>query len=611
VVFGRLKSGYTVESARASLQPLFRQFLEHDARDPEIARASPFDRERFLKRDVLVERAAHGFSETRQGYSTARVVLMGMAGLILLIACSNVASLLIPRALARQREMAVRLSIGASRATLVGQLLVESLLLSLAGAALGLILSVAATRGLLSMLPATGALLLLHAEPDLRVLLFSVGVTVLTGLSFGLLPALQATKLDLCTALKDSAATTGSRRSVTLRKCLVTAQVALSFLLLVGAGLFARTLVNLKYIDTGLKDIGNLVTFQLDPAKSDYKVPQVHQFYREVLAQIQATPGVTAAAYTWVPLLQGWAPTWHMRVEGHLAQDGEDMEVASNIVSPGYWRAMGVALIEGREFDDRDRFEPTELQKPPTVAIVNRSFARRFFGTQSAVGRHVGIGDRARELGIQIVGVVEDSVHASPRTGLKPQVFFSFLQANAPVAATFYVRTGTESSALFPALRGVVARLDSTLPIYDMKTLERQLDDTLSAERLIASLAVLFAALATVMAALGLYGVMAFSVAHRTKEIGLRAALGASPGSVLWLVMRDVFSLLGVGVLIGGPCAFLLSGYVASQLFGVTPTDVGTAAAAGATLAFVAVVAGMLPARLATTIDPAAALRHD
>jgi predicted permease len=611
-LFGRLKPGQTVESARASLQLLFRQFLDEDAKDPAVVRASPFDRAEFLKRTVLVERAANGYSEMRQQYSRSLMVLMGMAGLILLIACSNVASLLVARALARQREMAVRLSIGASRGTLIGQLLVESLLLSLAGAAVGLMVSVAATRALLSMLPATDALLLLHSEPDVRVLLFSIGVSVLTGLLFGLLPALQATKLDLCTALKASpAGGTGSRRSVTLRKALVAAQVAISFLLLIGAGLFARTLINLRNIESGLQDIEHLVTFQLDPAKSGYSIPRLRRFYSELQAGIEATPGVNGVAYTWVPLLQGWAPSWNMRVEGHVAQDGESMEVANNIVSPGYWRVMGVPILEGREFDDRDRFEFTELEKLPTVAVVNRAFARRFFGTETAVGRRFGVGDRKHELGVQIVGVVADALHAGPRTGVQPQVFFSFLQTTFPVTATFYVRTGTEPKALVAALRRAVANLDSTMPIYGMKTLERQLDDTLSAERLSASLAVIFAALATVMAALGLYGVMAFAVAHRTKEIGLRTALGASPGSVLWLVMREVFQLLGIGMLVGIPCAVLLSHYVASQLFGVTPTDVRTAAAAGATLIAVAVTAGLFPARRARTIDPVVALRHE
>jgi predicted permease len=610
-LFGRLKPGFTMDSARASLQTLFQQFLQEEAKAPEISRASPFDRGQFLRRTVVMERAANGYSDMRERYSTPLTVLMGMAGLILLIACSNVAGLLIARALARQREMAVRLSIGASRATLVGQLMVESLLLSFAGAALGLMLSFGATRVLLGMLPETGALLLLHAEPDGRVLLFSIGISVATGLIFGLLPALQATQLDLCTALKASGGSTGSRRSVTLRKTLVVAQVAVSFLLLVGAGLFTKSLVNLKHIDTGMLDIGHLVTFQLDPAKGGYGVPQIRKFYGELQAQLQAAPGVSGVAYTWVPLLQGWTPSWHTQVEGHVAKDGEDREVSNNVVSPGYWQAMGIAIVEGRELDERDAFAPTEIGKAPTVAMVSRSFARRFFGTQSAVGKRFGVGEHARELGVRIVGVVEDSLHAGPRAGVQPEISFSFLQANFPVSATFYVRTGTDPSALFPTVRRIVAKLDPAMPIYEMKTLQRQLDDTLSAERLIAALALIFAALATGMAAVGVYGVMAFSVAQRTKEIGLRSALGASPGSVLWLVMREVLRLLIIGMLVGVPCAFLLSRYVASQLFGVAPSDAWTAVCAGTMLASIAIAAGLLPARRASTISPLVALRTE
>ena len=259
---------------------------------------------------------------------------------------------------------------------------------------------------------------------------------------------------------------------------------------------------------------------------------------------------------------------------------------------------MGVPIVEGREFDERDRFAFTELEKSPTVAVVNRAFARRFFGTETAVGRHFGVGDRKHELGVEIVGVVEDALHAGPRTGIEPQVFFSFLQTNFPVDGDL-LRTDRDRAQGDRPGRFAARWRTSTrrCPIYAMKTMERQLDDTLSAERLIASLAVAFAALATVMAALGLYGVMAFAVARRTKEIGLRTALGASPGSVLWLVMREVFRLLGAGMLIGVPCAVLLSRVVASQLFGVTPTDVWTAAAAAATLVAVAVAAGLLPAR--------------
>jgi predicted permease len=611
-VFGRLKPPHTVASARASLQTLFRRGLEEDVKDPQIARASPFDRDRFLKRTVIVDPAATGYSEMREQYSTALIALMGMAGLIMLVACSNVASLLVARSIARRKEMALRLSIGAGRGALVGQLLVESLLLALAGTVPGLALSVVATRALLAMLPSTDALLLLRPEPDLRILLFSAGLSVATGFMFGLLPALETTKIDLVSALKAAGGgTVGAAGSARLRRLLVVAQVTLSFLLLVAAGLFARTVSNLKSVDTGLQQIGNVVSFRLDPATTGYTVPQIRALYEDVRARAQATPGVSAAAYTWVTLLQGWAPSWNMRVEGYVPRDGEDMQVANNIVSPGYWRVMGVPLLEGRDFDDRDRFAPSNVGTDPTVALVNRSFARRFFGTRSAVGRRLGVGEHKDQLVARIIGVVEDTVLAGPKRGREAQVFFSFLQANFPVAATFYVRTSLPSTAVIPTLRRIVTSRDATLPVYEMKTVERQLDDSLSAERLIASLSTVFASLATVMAALGLYGVVAFSVVRRTKEIGLRTALGAPRRSVVWLVLREVVLLLGAGLAIGVPCALLASGYVASQLFGVTPTDLSTVAVAAVTLLAVALAGGLLPARRAASIDPLKALREE
>jgi len=616
-MFARLKPGFTVESARASLQPLFRQILQQELADPGLSWVSRYDRDQFLRRTVLVETAATGYSEMRGRYSTALIVLMGMAGLILLAACSNVAGLLIARAVARQKEIAVRLAIGAARRTLIGHLMIESLLLSLAGAALGLVLSVVATRGLLRMLPVSGATLTLRAEPDWRILLFSAGIALATAFLFGLAPALAATRLDLWTTLKDVVgAVAGGGASARFRKALVAAQVALSFLLLVGAVLFARTLINLKSVPKGFENIDRIVTFQVDPAKSGYPVPRIHQFCSDALREIRATPGVRSAAFTIYPLLRGSSTDTFMLVQGYRAKDGEDMQAYHNGISPGYWRTMGVPLLQGRDFDERDRLLPGDANKNPidlvTVAIVNRQFAEFFFGQQSPIGRHIGFGGNPNSrLSIEIVGVAENSLNSGPRQGVRRQVFMPYLQVNLPMPATFYVRTTADPAAMFPRLRNIVAQLDGSIPIYDMSTLDRQLDDTLSTERLIASLSVVFGALATVMAALGLYGVMTFVVARRTKEIGLRVALGASQGSVLWLVLRETVVLLGVGLAAGVPCAFLLSRYVSSQLFGVAPANAATCAAAIVILGLVAAVSAFVPARRACTIDPLAALRYE
>ena len=612
-IFGRLKAGYSVESARASLQPLFHQILQQEVGEPALRRISQHDRERFLKRSALVETAANGYSGLRRQYSTALIVLMCMVSLILLIVCSNVASLLIARTAARRKEMAVRAAIGAGRRTAIQQLLVESMLLSLAGAALGLALSVGATRGLLSMLPASGATLMLHAGPDGRILLFSIGVALATGLLFGIAPAMQATKFDLVTNLKEVVgAVTGGSGSTRFRKTLVTAQVALSFLLLVGAGLFARTLANLENTPTGFERAENLVSFQMDPARNGYSVAGTRNFYTDALREIRATPGVMSAGYAMWPLLNGREWDLTIAVNGHQAAVGEDMQVYYNLVSLGYWRSMGIPLVHGRDFDERDRVDGGDDPQPWNVAIVNREFAEHFFPGQNAVGQFIGCcHGSATKPSIRIVGMVENSLFGGPREGVRRQVFLPYLESATPAAVTFYVRAVKPSPVIFAALRGVIAKLDGSIPIYDFRTLASQLKETLSTERLIASVSVLFGVLATLLAALGLYGVMAYLVAQRTREIGLRIALGAPRSWVLWMVVREVLSVLGMGLVVGVPGAYILSRYISSQLFGVAPNDVWTGVSSIAALGLVALVSSVIPARRASAVDPTTALRYE
>ncbi|MGA3236982.1 MAG: ABC transporter permease [Bryobacteraceae bacterium] len=604
--FARMKPGYTLQSAQASLQPLFTQILREEMALPEMKDASEFNRKQFMARKVVIESAASGYSQLRY-YSTALIALMCMVGLVLVIACFNVANLLIARGVARQREVAVRLAIGASRAQLLGQLMVESLLLAAAGAAIGLFLAESMVRALLSFLPSGGSPLVLTARPDPRILAFNAAVALIAGLLFGLAPALQSMRLDLWTTLKDTAAAAGGTGgAATLRKALVTAQVAFSFLLLIGAGLFVKTLINLKSARTGFRGIDNLVTFQADPALNGYTQARLQAFYTRALEQIRALPGVQSAAYAVVPLLGGgeWDST--LSVEGHTAKDGEDMQAYMNSVSPGYWKTMGIPLLEGRDFDSRDAGGKI------TVAIVNRKFAEHFFGNNTPIGRHVGFGDGPKsKREIEIVGVAENTLYQGPRDGVERQAFIPFLQTDFPASTSFYVRTTMDSNAIFAQLRRTIAGIDPAMPVYQMRTLENQLDETLGTERLIATLSAAFGALATLLAALGLYGVMAFAVARRTKEIGLRMALGAQRGQVVWMVMREALLLLGIGLAIGVPAAFALSRLVASQLFSVSPADIGTALLALVILSLVAVGAGFLPARRASAIDPIRALRYE
>ncbi|MGH9793264.1 MAG: ABC transporter permease, partial [Candidatus Acidiferrales bacterium] len=588
-VFARLKPGYTAESAQAPMQGLFHQIREYEATLPAAAKWSAYSREQFLRGTLHVEKAATGYSNLRNDFSNALIVLMCMVGLVLLIACANVANLLIARAFARQKEISVRLSLGASRGQLVRQLLVESMVLSAGGGVAGVLLAFAMTRGLLALVPVEGNPLLIRPEPDARILLFTLGVTLLTGVVFGLLPALRATRPDPWTTLKDTiGSVAGSGGSLFLRKGLIAAQVALSFLLLFGAGLFVRSLQNLKATDTGFHEMNNLVTFQLSPALSGYDAPRVVQLYRDLLENLRAVPGVKSAGLAGVPVLHGWEWDSTTSVEGHQTKDGEDMQAFMNALSPGYFQTMGIPLLEGRDFDARD------IKEDSKVAIVNQRFARHFFGEKSAVGRHLGRGGGPDvKLDVEIIGVVADSLYEGPREGVRRQVFVPAWGKNS---AAFYVRTAMGSSATYAAVRNEVRKLDAAMPVYELKTLEGQLDETLLTERLIALLSAGFGFLATGLAAIGLYGVMAFVVTRRTKELGVRLALGAQRSSVIWLVMKEVLLLLVIGLAVGVPSAMGLGRYVSSQLYGVQSGDPWIAGTTVMVLAVVAAAAGMIPA---------------
>jgi putative ABC transport system permease protein len=604
-VFARLKPGYTVESAAAPLQGLFQQTREFEMTLPAAAKWSAYGREQFMKGTLHVEKADTGFSELRNSFSKALMVLMVMVGLVLLIACANVANLLIARALARQKEISVRLSLGASRIQLVRQLLVESMVLSFIGGVVGVALAFAMTRALLALVPAEGNPLLISSAPDSRILLFTLGVTIVTGLIFGLVPAWRASQPDLWTTMKDTVGSIAGARgsALLLRKTLIAAQVALSFLLLFGAGLFVRSLQNLKGADTGINEMHNLVTFQLSPALNGYDTPRAVSFYRELLDNIRAIPGVKAAGYAIVPLLHGDEWDSSMSVEGHQAKDGEDMQAFMNAPSPGYFQALGTPILEGRDFDSRD------MRENAKIAIVNQRFAKHFFGDKSAVGRHIGQGvGPDTKLDVEIVGVVADTLYEGPREGVRRQVLIPNYGNNS---AVFYVRTATGSKSTYASVRNVVKKLDSSLPIYELKTLEKQLDETLLTERLIALLSAGFGLLATVLAVIGLYGVMAFIVARRTKELGLRMALGAQRRSVIWLVMREVLILITIGLTIGVPSAIGLGRFVSAQLYGIQGTDAHTAIMMVIVLSAVAAAAGMIPAHRASRINPIAALRFE
>jgi putative ABC transport system permease protein len=601
-VFARLKPGYTVETAAAPVQLLFTQVRQYEITLPAAKDWSAYTRDQFMKGKMLVASAATGFSPLRNDFSTGLIVLMCMVGLVLLIACANVANLLIARAFMRQKELAMRLSLGASRGRLVRQMLVESCVLSALGGVVGIALAVALTRTLLALVPNGGQPLSIAVRPDVRILTFTLVLTAATGIAFGLIPAIRASRSDPWTTLKDTMGSIAGGGSLFLRKGLVTAQVALSFLLLFGAGLFVRSLQNLKTTDTGVA-LENLVTFQLAPQLNGYDSPRGTQLYQELLDRLRGSAGVTSAALAAVPILSG--SEWDNRtaVEGHKAADGEDMQAFMNALSPDYFKTMHIPILEGRDFTQAD------VKKDQKTAIVNKRFATHFFGDASAVGRHLGQGGGpSPKLDIEIVGVVDDSLYEGPRQGVRRQVF---VPAWGSGSATLYVRTTMGSSAAFGLIRGEVQAIDRSLPVFEAKTVQAQLDETLLTDRLVALLSAGFGMLATLLASVGLYGVMAFVVARRRKELGIRVALGAQRTAILWSVMREVLILLSIGLAVGIPTGLGLGRFVSAQLYGIQGHDPSVAVGTLLLLTFVSALAGLIPAHRASRVDPILALRYE
>ena len=604
-VFGRLKPGWTVDTARAPLQTLFTQVRAYEMTLPAAKTWSAYNRDRFMKGQLHVTAASIGYSPLRNDFSTALVVLMCMVGLVLLIACANVANLLIARGFMRQKEIAVRLSLGSPRSHLMRQLLVESLVLATAGGIAGIGIAVALTRALIALVPSQGRPLLISAHPDARILIFTCALTCATGVVFGFVPALRASRTDPWTTLKDTMGSiAGTRGSLFMRKGLVTAQVALSFLLLFGAGLFVRSLQNLKTAETGVA-LDNLITFQLAPSLSGYDDDRATLFYRQLLERVRSAPGVMSAAYAAVAILAGDEWDNSMSVEGHQAKDGEDMQAFMNAVSPGYFETMKIPLLEGRDF------RLTDAKKIPnsTVAIVNKRFADHFFPGRSAIGKRIGNGTGPdAKLDIEIIGVAANALYEGPREGVHRQVY---VPNWGKYSAVFYVRTGTPASETYNVVRNDVRQLDAAMPLYDLKTVEGQLDETLLTDRLIAMLSAGFGFVATLLASIGLYGVMAFVVAQRRKELGIRLALGAQPSVLIWLVMREVLLLLAIGLAVGVPAAMALGRYVASQLYGIQAHDPVIAGSTIALLTAVSAAAGLIPAQRAGSVDPMLALRAE
>ncbi|HYY94051.1 MAG TPA: ABC transporter permease [Pyrinomonadaceae bacterium] len=596
---GRLKPGVSLEQARAGLDLLARQV--RDANTPEGERGRP-----FYERRMLLEPGGGGISILRKDLSKPLELLLATVGLILLVACANVANLLFARAAARRKEVAVRLALGAGRARLVRQLLTESVLLALAGGTAGLLFAEWLTGLLLTYNPykIDLAQTSFAAGPDARVLAFTFAVSTLCGVVFGLIPALQSSRPDLLPALKGEVSALG-RKGARLgpRGPLVVLQVALALVVLVGAGLLVRSLRNLFAIDPGFRAAGVLlVPVSLD--SKNYDEPRARAFLRELNERLRALPGVASVTTATVTPMGGGVYTRSLTVEGYAPQPGENIGVDANEVGPGYHELMGIPLVEGRGFTERD------AAGAPPVAVINEAMARQYFPGQNPLGRHLFLGKGSAPL--EIVGVARDSKFHSLTEPPLAHLDTPILQdPYAYRSVVFHVRAKADAAALLADVRREVKALDPALPFADAGTLTDELGNSLAAARMAAQLSALFGAVALLLSAVGLYGAISYSVEQRTREIGIRMALGARPRDVLALVIAKGLLLTAAGAGLGLAAALALTRLASGLLYGVSATDPTTFAAVALLLSAVALAACYVPARRATKVDPMVALRYE
>jgi predicted permease len=602
-LMGRLKPGVIRERAEASFSPVYKGLLEADAVQRNLPRGF---REKYVERKIVLEPGAQGRRLLADEAREPLLLLMGMVGLVLLIACANVANLLLARGLARARDIAVRMAMGASRARLTGQLVTESLLLALAGGAAGIAVAYWSVDGLLRALPTWINPANFRATPDLRVLAFTFALSLATGMAFGLLPALRSTRLNLAPVLKDQATSVSSSAGHSrIRKALIVAQVAFTVMLLTTAGLFATSLARLNSVRLGM-DTSSVVGFTVSPHLNGYSTPRAIAFHRGLRESLAALPAVRSAGFAEIPVFNDSDASAGMTIQGYTPAPDEDVGMAVNVVSPGYFTTLGIPLASGRDVAASDTAES------PKVCWINETAVRKYFAGRNPLGYKIGFGrgDRVKPE-IEIVGVVADSRHSTVREQLKPFEYFPYTQNPRVGVMTFYVKAAQDPVAMMNTIRTTVRQLDPNIPVVDMKTLERQIADSLTDDRLLSSLAAAFALLAALLAAVGIYGVMVYNVGRRTREIGIRVALGAPLGGVRNMVLREVVVLTALGVALGVPAAYALGRFTETMLYGVKPSDPLVTAGAVVAVGLVALLAGWLPARRAMRIDPLVALRYE
>lgn len=599
-IMGRLRRGITLARAQVELAARFHQFALASATN---------DKERADLPALWLEEGGSGVDSLRRQYSEPLFVLMAMVAFILAIACANIANLLLARATARRREIAVRLSLGASRLRVLRQLLTESMLLALPGGILGLGIAAAGTRFLLWLLASGREDFSLHAELDWRILAFTIAAAFATGIIFGLAPAIQATRVDITPALKETRASAPTRRGhrMGLSHFLVVSQIALSLLLVLGAAIFVRTLANLHSVEIGFNQ-QRLLTFSLDASQAGYKDVALKTFYARMDKRFHVLPGVRAATLTDMPLIANSMHGTRVILPGAPKQEGRYGPVTSHVsVGPTFFETMQLPIVLGRPIDLRD------VDGAPLTAVVNEVFAKKYFPNQNPIGRHFGLGNS--EAGdLTIVGVAKNARYESLKGPIPPVAYLSYLQniiKRPPIPMTFELRTAGNPFALAKTVRKIVHDAAPTVPVTGMMTQTQRIDNTIVQERTFADLCTAFAILALTIACVGLYGSMAYAVSRRTNEIGIRMALGAERRRIIWMVLREVLALAAAGLGIGLICAWSAMSTIKSFVFGMKPADPLTILLAVGILITALVLAGFAPAMRASRIDPLTALRHE
>ncbi len=589
LVMGRLKPGITIEQAQARMSVLAGQLAQANPNATEAA--------------IVLAPGDKGHTRNTSSLAFPLKILMAVVALVLLIACANVANLLLARASSRQKEISIRLAIGASRARLVRQLLTESMLLSLLGGAISFVIALWTTDIFKSFIPNA-----LDISLDARVLGFTLLLALASGVLFGLAPAFAASRPDLIPALKDEAGTYDQRgRRWNLRSLLVVAQIALSLIVLTGAGLFIKSLQNLQSIDPGFQ-AENVMVMSLDLRPNGYDEKRGQAFYHELVERVENLPGVESASLARVVRLSLGGSRRSVAIEGYEARPGEEMELDFNNVGTKYLQTMGIPVVRGRDFTEQDR------TGAPGVVIINETMASRYFPGQEAIGKRltypVPPGATQPPTTLEIVGVAKDGKYRNLREEQRPSFYTSFLQSYQP-NMTLHIRTTGDTGAVLNAVRREVQALDKNLPVFDARTLAEQRSNSLYTEQLSAALLSVFGVLALLLASVGIYGVMAYSVSRRTHEIGIRMALGAQRGDVLHLVLGQGMKLTFIGIGVGLLGAFAVTRMLTSLLYGVTATDPLTYTSVALALAGVALLACYIPARRAMKVDPMIALRYE